>query len=276
METDTRLLELFQAHPEWLGLLAFGKEGPSGKVVSITTKRSERRIDAVHLPDNESQPIYVVEFQFFKHDRIYARVAEEMLALERLYPSRQVIGIVFLAHKSLDPKGCQWRKMVVVRYFDAKWRQLSRKHPDHPLAKVLSPAFEKNGTKLEKSAARVYKELRERKDPDGEVLLSIFEGFILSRFKHLSLQDLQAMLELIPVEQTRAGRELIKIGEARGVASGKHLMLLKILENRFGKLTLETGKLLKKLNANQLEVLARELFDLKTKGELLAWFKKRQ
>jgi len=67
----------------------------------------------------------------------------------------------------------------------------------------------------------------------------------MQRFKERKFQDIRAMIqELTPVEETRAGRELIKKGIERGIergieqgiAQGERGAILVVLEARLGTL----------------------------------------
>ena len=54
----------------------------------------------------------------------------------------------------------------------------------------------------------------------AEQALRLLEYAIVQRFPQLTLQELQAMIQLTPFEKTVAGQELIQIGIEKGIEQG--------------------------------------------------------
>lgn len=111
-ENGQTVLQVFQACPEWLYLLA--KQPPPGRCRfdSITVKELERRLDGLVVPESHELPVTVFEFQFQKDAEIYNRIVVEMAAAERAHDMRTVQGIIFFRSESLDDKPEPWRRIV--------------------------------------------------------------------------------------------------------------------------------------------------------------------
>ena len=53
-----------------------------------------------------------------------------------------------------------------------------------------------------------------------KLLIELLENAILSRFPKLTLEEIQKMIQLTPLEQTVAGQELIRMGMNEGILKG--------------------------------------------------------
>ena len=65
----------------------------------------------------------------------------------------------------------------------------------------------------------------------------------------------------------------LKLGEQRGLVKGQATMLLRLLNRKFGQISLSLRGKVNKLSAKQLENLAEALFDLETIADLSDWLK---
>ena len=50
------------------------------------------------VPERRDQPLTIVEFQFQPDDAIYRRTVAEMVAIQDVYPSRVVQGVIFFGY----------------------------------------------------------------------------------------------------------------------------------------------------------------------------------
>jgi len=67
-------------------------------------------------------------------------------------------------------------------------------------------------------------------------IVNVLSLFILNRFRDLSVKEVKEMLNF-DLSSTRAGIELIGIGEKRGKKEGQRHFLIMTLKDRFGKLS---------------------------------------
>ena len=71
--------------------------------------------------------------------------------------------------------------------------------------------------KWKKIALEAY---RDDENVSGDQVMDVMALFLISRFKQLSLRRIRAMMDF-DLSETKAGEELIEIGEKRGEKRGK-------------------------------------------------------
>jgi predicted transposase YdaD len=284
MQTDIQLYEIFCQHPEWIADLMNEPFPEPSTFRSITLKKVERRLDGLLEPLDQTKPLRVVEFQFFPNDDIYLRAVEQRIAVHRLYPGRDVEAIIFFAQRTLDLRPMPWTWVVNAAYLDEEMVILAERYPAHPLPKLLAPVFEKSDATLEITAPQVYKELAQipgLTTEQRDTLQLIYTSLLLSRFKNKTIQEVTAMITSLDITKTRAGQELIAIGEAigeakgkqEGKAEGKAQTLLNILAKRLGKLPKTAVAHIEHLHFLQLEQLEELVLELPSIPALSAWLR---
>ena len=284
MKTDIPLHEIFTRHPEWIGDALNEPRPEPSTFTSPVLKSVERRMDGLLTPRNRRKPLRVIEFQFYPDDDIYYRAVEERIGVHRMYPKREVEAIILFGHRGLDKRPEPWVSLVKSIYLDEEMVILAQRDPHHPLPKLLGPVFEKNQTKLEKAAPKVYAilgSLKNHSPAECQALQTIYTSLLVTRLKHKSIQEITAMITSLDITKTRAGRELIAMGvaegkaegEARGKAEGKAQTLIKLLSKRFGGLPGTLIKKIERLNYLQLEQLDDLVLDAKDVAQLGAWLK---
>lgn len=249
MKTDKQLYRLFQTQPAWLfELTHLPAPGPSA-FRSVAVKGLTRTADGVVEPQDPTQPLTVVEFQFDEDVTIYARLVGSMAALQIEHHMRAVQGIILFRYPSLDPRTEPWTRSVHTFQLRDLLETLEAEHPEHPLVAVFKPVLLSNPETLEREAVQYYRRLKQSAlpEPQKQALVEIFLSWVEQRLPHLRRKELTAMFvgELTPLEETALGKELIEIGEARGVARGEargqlethRSILLNLLRQRFPALS---------------------------------------
>lgn len=106
--TDKQFLQIFQSCPHWLPpLLNERYASVAFAVDSIVLKsvETELRADIVFTPQDDTDPrvpIIVVEMQMQPCPTVFNRTLSEVLRVERLNPTRPVVGIVIFGNSKLD------------------------------------------------------------------------------------------------------------------------------------------------------------------------------
>ncbi|KOR29405.1 hypothetical protein TI04_08710, partial [Achromatium sp. WMS2] len=99
---------------------------------------------------------------------------------------------------------------------------------------------------------------------------AILQFWFMERFKTNTAQEIANMLHVLtPLEETRAYKELVAKGEARGEAKGQLALLKRQITRRFGKLSTSTLEKLDAATLDQLEAWADRIFDAKSVEDLL-------
>jgi hypothetical protein len=91
-------------------------------------------------------------------------------------------------------------------------------------------------------------------------------------------QETVAMLlgELPPLEETQLGKDLIQIGEQRGLEKGLEQAALVLLTARHGSVPPDMEKIIRSLSAHEAERLLEYLSDSRTLEEVGQWLAARQ
>jgi predicted transposase YdaD len=179
----------------------------------------------------------------------------------------------------LDKQPEPWTTLVKAMYLDEEMVVLAQRYPQHPLPKLLGPVFEKNETKLEKEARLVYDTLGglpNHTPADCEQLQAIYTSLLFSRFKTKTFPEIAIMLTTLDITKTRAGRDLIAMGEKEGAARGKAATLIKLLSKRFGTLPAVMVEQIQHLNYLQLEQLDDQVLDVPDLAQLAKWLQQQK
>lgn len=220
MKTDELLYELFSIDPKSVfRLVQLDLEGDY-IFESITLKTIEKRIDGFLKRTDGVGPNVFVEFQGWDDPKIYWRSFREvcMLYEERDDPMPFILIIVFI-----DPK------------YDPGHPPITQVEPPHQFFRInLIDALE--AVKQTPGILTVLKPLVSPKRdvidhiqewkaevvalplPEEKIrkIMALLEFAIWQRLPNLSLKEVQKMFQFTPLEETVAGKELIRIGWERG------------------------------------------------------------
>jgi predicted transposase YdaD len=284
MKTDKQLFKIFAAVPEWLFELAGLPSPGTSTLQSFTVKALERVADGVVVPEAPDQPLTVVEFQFQKDDSIYLRMVVEMAAVQEANPGRSVQGVIFFGYNNLDPRTEPWtrvvRSCVLAEVLDA-WE---RERPRHPLVAVFKPLLAESEEALEREAVAHYRAIKysELADACKRALEAVFVSWLEQRLKHKQKKEIEIMLlgELPDLEETQSGKDLIRIGEQRGLEKGREegreegleKAILVFLAARHGAVPPAIQEKIEALTADEAERLIQHLPQCPSLDALAQWF----
>ena len=79
--------------------------------------------------------------------------------------------------------------------------------------------------------------------------------------------------ELTPIEETVAGRELIEIGMERGMERGMGQLLIDMISEKFGQVSVEARQGVEALPMKDLPDLGRVLFHFPDAAALESWLR---
>ncbi len=224
MKTDELLYELFRLDPKSMfRLVQLDLEGEY-TFESITLKTIEKRIDGFLKRTDGPGPNVFVEFQGWDDPKIYWRSFREvcMFYEERDDPAPFILIVVFIEPK-YDPGNSPMEARPPNQFFQIHLREaLNAIHQSPGILTVLKP--------LVSSKRDVIDHIQEWKAdivslslPDEKIqkIIELLEFAIWQRLPNLSLKEVQKMIQLTPLEETVAGKELIQIGELRGLRKGR-------------------------------------------------------
>ena len=275
MRTDKQYYQIFEVCPHWVYLLT-GQQPPAKlQMRSIAIKELELIADGVVIPDDPIEPLLVVEFQERREPEIYARTAIKMAALQKMHGMRAVNGIIFFGDQKLDPQTQPWCRIIDSFVISEVVRSFATQHADHPLQVVFHPLLTLKDDELIAGIKADYHHLKEYPDLNDrarQVLVNVYESWMVQRFKTLYPQEIENMMliDLPPLEETVSGKMLVEATQSKTSAE----LLVLLLQSRFRvpaavrkQLSTLGSKALKSMVVRHAEIVS--LSDLKQRIEAI-------
>ncbi|MFM9962487.1 MAG: DUF2887 domain-containing protein [Planctomycetaceae bacterium] len=276
MKTDKQYYKIFEVKPEWAYLLAGLK--PPGRVQfrSVAIKELEGIADGVLIPADVAEPLTVMELQEQENAEIYATMAIKMASLQKMHDMRAVRGVIFFGDKRLDPNTEPWNQVIQSFVLRDAVVAFAEQHPNHPLAAVFDPLLARDDDEFKRRAVGDLRQIKysgELSRKARDVLLDVFASWVHQRFKHLPRKEIEIMMlsELPSLEETRAGKELIELGEARGEARGLAEAVLLLMAERFGRISEPSRKQILALPKSTVQALLKVADDITSLESLKQW-----
>lgn len=229
MKTDALFYQLFQEFP-YIFFELIGKSNTprdAYQFVAPEIKQRSFRLDGIFIPTEEliDYPLYFVEVQFYKEEEFY----------DRLFPS------IFLYFGQYRPLNLNWYAIVIFdsrtndpkipsRYQGLVTQNLQRIYLDE-IGTVTELSMGLGILKLivetPQASSDVARTLLERAKNEIEDLVTqkqvieLIEAIVIHKFPQLSRQEIQAMLRLEDIKQTRFYQETFEEGLEQGLEQGK-------------------------------------------------------
>ena len=229
MKTDTIFYRLFQSFPSIFFELINQppEEANAYQFSSVEVKQLAFRIDGVFLPVSNapSLPIYFVEVQFQPDKKFYSRFFTEIfLYLDKTELTNNWRGAVVYPTRSVDTGQTE-------RYIELLTSQRVRRIYLDELGSTPEPSIGIETLKLviepDESAGTKARELidQAREKIADEVakreLLQLIETIIVYKFPQKSREEIEQMLGLSELKQTRVYQEALEEGKLEGKLEGR-------------------------------------------------------
>ncbi len=275
MRTDSLFYQLFQTSPsiffELIGRSATEAFGYEFR--SVEVKQPDFRIDGVFVPGRESsaQTVYFVEVQFQKDQLLYHRFfAELFLYLEQNPATPDWQAVVVYPRSSLEPDESSLYRVLL------ESSQVQRVYLDE-LAAVAEPSLGLGlvqlvveSTALSANRAKQLIEQSQQKTVAGlskRGIIELIQTIIVYKFPELSREEIEEMLGLSELKQTRVYQEAREEGRQEEGAT----LVLRLLTRRLSQVAPEVRALILQLPVAQLEELGEALLDFSSTQELTDW-----
>ena len=223
MKTDTIFYRLFQSFPSiFFELLEQPPESANAyQFSSVEVKQLAFRIDGVFLPlENAPEtPIYFAEVQFQPDKTFYSRFfAEIFLYLDKTELTNDWRGVVIYPSRNTESTNIlRYRELLnptrVRRIYLDELGTIEQSIGIETVKLVIEPeetAANKARQLIEQARQEVSDEAQKRE------LLQLIETIIIYKFTQKSREEIQAMLGLGDIRQTRVYQEALEEGEIRG------------------------------------------------------------
>jgi hypothetical protein len=235
METDRTFTEIFEHRPDWLALIT-GEPFPAAKAAYPKVFKPKVECDLVVEPIDPTAPHRIIEFQFYLDASVFVRAEMARLAeWRRLNPAskcrlrgyvpRRVEAFVVFGERSHFPAGAEAEfPRIGFVFLGERLTELARENPSNPLLSLLRPIVEPSAQEVETHAAADFHGLSghpELEEADQLYFSKMYLHLLMQRFATKDSEEIRQMIaELIPVEETRCGRELIEKGIEKGIEQG--------------------------------------------------------
>jgi predicted transposase/invertase (TIGR01784 family) len=229
MKTDTIFYQIFQNFPSIFFEL-LGESAATGDVyefISLEVKQTAFRIDGLFLPEPGliQQPIYFLEVQFQKDNRLYQRFfAEIFLYFSRYDCANDWRGVVVFKNRSLDPgvplqyRGLLMSRQVQIIYLDELEEAAERS---------LGVGVVKLVVETQKKAANFARQLLNKAKQEiadetiKEQIIELIETIVLYKFPQMSRQELETMFGFNELKQTRYFQDVAQEAKEEGRQEGR-------------------------------------------------------
>jgi predicted transposase/invertase (TIGR01784 family) len=288
MKTDSLFYRLFSDSPE----LVFELIGETPPTTAYTfgsqeVKQTSFRLDGLMIPPERSPnaPIIFIEVMGYRDDTLYFRFfAEIFLYLKTFTPANNWRAVLLFSQQSLDPG-----LSIHFQDFDPNFR-LRRIYLDQLPTETTNQSLELGilqliGCQTQTTPQRA-RELIQRSHQemttaaDQQRIVELILTILVYKFPTLSREDIQYMLGLDELKQTRFYQEVKqegreegkKIGEQRGRQQEAANLVLRLLVRRLNQeLPEQTRSQIEFLTLIQLEQLTEALLDFTKLDDLLFW-----
>ena len=238
MITDPLFYRLFETSPEtFFLLLGMPAEAASAMAAryqfqAIEQKETAHRVDGVFLPKEQGLPLYFLETQFYPLPSVFADLCVKAYTyLKQHDPAQPFCGVVLFANRSLEPDGLTPYQPLLDagllrRYYLDEMTELA----DAPLGLAILYLIRKS----EEQAPTVARELivRVKSETGDEALrnhlIELIETVIIYKLARLSREEVQTMLQVHDIRQTRVYQEARDEGKEEGREEGIAFAVLKL------------------------------------------------
>lgn len=273
MKTDALFHEYFQLVPQALFELLHIEPGCAYHFESPVVKASERRLDGLLEPAEAGHRRYFMELQGYGDKSVYWRSLHEVVLYHAQRPELNgtdwAIILLFL-DKAYDPGP---ETLGPLYQTDMPWlirgnipELLEQVNEPSPILHVLRPLITESESELQQQVPTWASEIRQISNLEQatkERLLTLLTQFVIQKFSEVSAKEIEEMLQLTPLEETRAVREWMQQAQVS--------LLSRLIERKFLIPASIASNSLSPLNREALEELAEDILMIQTADELAAW-----
>jgi predicted transposase/invertase (TIGR01784 family) len=279
LKTDSLFYYLFQTLPgilfELLGQPATLAQNYEFR--SVELKQTAFRIDGVFLPQPniDEQPVYIIEVQFQRDLHFYQRFfAEIFLFLQQNPETVDVRPVVLFAKRSIEPEAIHlYRTLLEGAQVQRVYLEDLTLLPTSSLGIGLVQLIVAQPEQAQTQAQQLLTQTRSQEQPTLSIaaIIELIETIVVYKFPQLSRQEIEQMLGLSEIRQTRVYQEALQEGRQEGRQEEGLSLVLRLLTRRVGVLTPELEAQVRSLSLTQIEGLSEALLDFTDISDLRAW-----
>jgi predicted transposase/invertase (TIGR01784 family) len=231
MKTDALFYRLFETNSETFFLLL----GMSAELAAesaaryeyhaIEFKETSHRVDGVFLPREAGLPVYFLEVQFYPLPSVYAGLLAKIYTyLKRHDPAQPYCGVVLFADRSLEPKDLTpYQPLLDANLIQRLYLEEIPEVANAPLGLAILYLIRQT----ESHAPAIARDLMARTQVEvGDEalradLLELIETIVIYKLSRFSRREIQDMLQVHDIRESRVYQEAMEEGMEKGVAIAK-------------------------------------------------------
>ncbi|MBW4432534.1 MAG: Rpn family recombination-promoting nuclease/putative transposase [Pelatocladus maniniholoensis HA4357-MV3] len=228
-ETDSLFYQLFAEFPSiFFELIGHSPSNSQDyQFRSVEIKQTAFRIDGVFLPpeDSPDKTVYLCEVQFQKDQFLYHRVfAELFLYLDQNPSTYDWYAVIIYPKRSLEPDQTRLHEVLLE---SSKVQRVYLDQLESSTNKSLGIGVVKLVVEPEENAANFARQLITQASQEianrlsVRAIIDLIETIIVYKFPQLSRQEVEDMLKLSQLKQTRVYQEALEEGRQQGQEEGK-------------------------------------------------------
>ena len=226
--TDPLFYRLFAASPETFFLL-LGMSLESARSMAaryqfqaIEFKQTSHRTDGVFLPKEAGLPLYFLEVQFYALASVYADVCVKAYGyLKQHDPAQRFCAVVLFASRDLEPDGLvPYQPLLDAGLIRCFYLDEMPDNADSPLGLSILRLIQKPEDQAPRSACElIVRAESEIRDEALRVdLIELIETVVLYKLPRLTREEIQAMLKIHDIRESRVYQEAREEGIAFAIA----------------------------------------------------------
>lgn len=224
MQTDSIFYELFRFDPQCLKQLVQLQLEGQYDFESITVKTTEKRFDGFLRRIDGVGPHLFVEVQGYSEPKIYWKLYREICTFyEQRNDGTPFIAVVIFLDESLDPGEFGVTCLSPCRLIRANLIDCLRKAQEHAgTLTVLMPLVLKDREELREAVPRWKANIQSLHLTESreKYLVELLMRVLAQKFTDLTEEEVMAMLNLTPLEETTVGKQIFGKGLSQGLSQG--------------------------------------------------------
>lgn len=245
MTTDPLFYRLFETSPETFFLL-LGIPGDEAaalatryQYMAIEFKETSHRTDGVFLPKEPKLPLYFVEVQFYSRANIFADLLVKVFTyLKHHDPAQNFRGVVLFASRSLEPADITpYRALMDSGQVKAFYLDELPELANAPLGLSILYLIRREESEAPAVARELVARVK-REIADAALmhdLIELIETVVIYKLAQFSREEIQAMLKVKDIRETRVYREAMEEGREEGKVEGKKEKAARTIVNMAAK-----------------------------------------
>jgi len=222
MKTDSLFYRLFETSPETF-FLVLGMSADSARDMAaryqyeaIEFKETAHRVDGVFLPKEPGLPLYVCEVQFYWKPSVFADLLAKVYTyLKQHDPGQSFCGVVLFADRALEPEELTPYQPLLAaglirRFYLEELPEVAHAPLGLSILYLIRQTESAAPARARELVARTKSEIGDealRAD-----LIELIETVIIYKLPRLSREEIQAMLQVHDIRETKVFQEAMEEG----------------------------------------------------------------